>query len=476
MQQLREVFPHHSLAALQNALNTCDGSVDRAVEHLLIEGLSDAVQLQAAEDSKSIGAPTTQDRHAAPPLNATADGRRGKSAAPRSRSAVAAPPQLQPRARWGALGGSSGQRGAAAPPLRYVDPYGGGGSSGGGGGFDASASSEAFPALGGGGGDNGGGPAVARPTPRRSGSWPQIAREQQAAWRPGRASGGAASSIIATPAAAATAAAAGNSGGDDGAAARRAAAVAALSRRHAWAGADVVWAVLESCGFERDGADALLFEMGAEGEAGCSELLLDDEEEDGDDDGGDGDGSGLGDAYSRHRREARRLTRRWLAAVRRAAALRAAGDRAGARVAAAGAARLRSEAERAHAEASARIFRAANPRRREARGEIDLHGLHAREALEALRRRLELLLCGDGGGGGAAVAAAAGSGKQQQPLQPQQQLLRVIVGRGSHSRDGEASLPRVVSGWLEAEGLKHRLVGGAIEVALPRAAAWRRAC
>jgi hypothetical protein len=108
--------------------------------------------------------------------------------------------------------------------------------------------------------------------------------------------------------------------------------------------------------------------------------------------------------------------------------------------------------------------------------ELDLHGLHISEALEALAQRLD-------------AVEAHWTAQQQQQAQAQQQpgarqpgggaapprraTLRVIVGRGTHSSGGEASLPRAVAGWLADAGLSHRLAGGAIDVAL-RPGAWAR--
>lgn len=54
----------------------------------------------------------------------------------------------------------------------------------------------------------------------------------------------------------------------------------------------------------------------------------------------------------------------------------------------------------------------------------------------------------------------------QQQLTAQRQELRVIVGKGTHSRNGEACLPRAVEAYLQEH--KHRYLprGGAIGVLL----------
>lgn len=96
--------------------------------------------------------------------------------------------------------------------------------------------------------------------------------------------------------------------------------------------------------------------------------------------------------------------------------------------------------------------------------ELDLHGLHGQEATAALDQRLALL---HGVLEDAATAAAAGGGAGHQ--------LRVIVGRGVHSSEGEASLPRVVETHLAAGGYRSQRRGGAIDVPLRGPAALRAA-
>lgn len=153
--------------------------------------------------------------------------------------------------------------------------------------------------------------------------------------------------------------------------------------------------------------------------------------------------------------------------------------------------------------------------------ELDLHGLHVKEALIALQERLELLqaLVQDILGHARAAAAspadtaaaeqelsisstfrtatchtikspvqaapAARGGRQQLlaqllladdersvPLHVRQaaarQELRVIVGKGNNSSGGEASLPRVVEQWLGENKYRYITRTGAIDVRLKR--------
>ena len=73
--------------------------------------------------------------------------------------------------------------------------------------------------------------------------------------------------------------------------------------------------------------------------------------------------------------------------------------------------------------------------------ELDLHGLHVSEALAALQRRLDLLEGGQG--------QRQHQQHQRQPPPAASQLLHVIVGRGSHSVDGESSLSRQAETFLQ---------------------------
>ncbi|KAK9817071.1 hypothetical protein WJX72_009044 [[Myrmecia] bisecta] len=128
------------------------------------------------------------------------------------------------------------------------------------------------------------------------------------------------------------------------------------------------------------------------------------------------------------------------------------GDHSEVRSLTAAARRVRQQALAAHAEAAEGILAANN----EARGlvllELDLHGLHAQEAIHALQLRLQLL--------------ESQTGDSQIRLQP----LRVIVGRGNHSSEGEASLPRVVASYLTGANYRFNVKGGALDITLKRPA------
>lgn len=115
--------------------------------------------------------------------------------------------------------------------------------------------------------------------------------------------------------------------------------------------------------------------------------------------------------------------------------------------------------------------------------ELDLHGLHSKEALQALQQRLDLLheLLHDvmslRSTGHASTASSVnlglsknGSGQQLLESSHVSRLLalRVIVGKGNHSSGGEATLPRAVEHYLIDAQYKYVLRGGAIEVKLKR--------
>lgn len=127
--------------------------------------------------------------------------------------------------------------------------------------------------------------------------------------------------------------------------------------------------------------------------------------------------------------------------------------------------------------------------------ELDLHGLHTGEALAALERRLALLQSvvhdaamqpQDGPARGQNLAASEGKGAAQSrtqaggvaeplrvvtaaaPLVKGRAQLRVIVGRGTHSSGGEASLPRAVEGRLTQLGYRYVRGTGALDVQLWR--------
>ncbi|KAF6254442.1 hypothetical protein COO60DRAFT_321184 [Scenedesmus sp. NREL 46B-D3] len=215
-----------------------------------------------------------------------------------------------------------------------------------------------------------------------------------------------------------------------------------------------------------------------------------------------------GDIYHDVRREALRLTRQRQKVLRRASAAAAAGDRSTAQEMHSHAASLKQAADAAHAAAALKIEVLHNMDSPSGLWQLDLHGLHVGEALQALQQRLELLqgMVQDltAHPQSAAAAAAAPSGPEgeedhltgssaaattsssssrkhalmqlllteDQPLHVRQaalrQQLRVIVGKGKHSSAGEASLPRAVEQWLGDALYKYAVRPGAIDVKLKR--------
>lgn len=153
------------------------------------------------------------------------------------------------------------------------------------------------------------------------------------------------------------------------------------------------------------------------------------------------------DLYWKHRKPAVDLDRAWRRELRRAAVAWSAAEHSLARKCATQARQLRGQALIAHKEAAARIEAELNEdsagisgsgkRRGTATGTVrkarlDLHGLHVEEAKEAIDRRLETL-----------ESNFAKDGFL---------TLTVIVGRGNHSAQGEASLPRAVETHLQMKG------------------------
>ncbi|GLC33282.1 hypothetical protein PLESTB_000351100 [Pleodorina starrii] len=212
---------------------------------------------------------------------------------------------------------------------------------------------------------------------------------------------------------------------------------------------------------------------------------------------GDAEAAGRGDAYSRHRGSALKLTHAWRKRMSRASAAFSAGDRALGRQLVAEAQELRQRAAEAHREAAERIEAEMNQGRQLSEWELDLHGLHVQEAIEALTKRiaaLELVVATaaaapkaparqqqqrrrlpDGGAPAGASATAASPQRQQATdaaaiakLLVARRVLRVIVGKGLHSSGGEASLPRVVEGHLLERGYRFTRYAGVIEVQLRR--------
>lgn len=79
--------------------------------------------------------------------------------------------------------------------------------------------------------------------------------------------------------------------------------------------------------------------------------------------------------------------------------------------------------------------------------ELDLHGLHVAEAIDAVHARLTECR---------SLQTSTGSPHK----------LRIIVGKGNHSSLGEASLPRVIAGVLSKQSVHFDHIGGIISVSL----------
>eukprot|EP00884_Botryococcus_braunii_P010968 jgi/Botrbrau1/19873/Bobra.0663s0001.1 len=126
------------------------------------------------------------------------------------------------------------------------------------------------------------------------------------------------------------------------------------------------------------------------------------------------------DVYLSHRKEAIVETRAWQRAANRAKAAYRRGDGAAAKAYSLEASQRRAAALALHADAGARILDANNGGQGLGIWEMDLHGLHVREAIPAVENRLTKLRLTEGGGRG--------------------RQFRVIVGSGNHSLDGEHRL------------------------------------
>ncbi|KAK9837791.1 hypothetical protein WJX74_005148 [Apatococcus lobatus] len=151
------------------------------------------------------------------------------------------------------------------------------------------------------------------------------------------------------------------------------------------------------------------------------------------------------DPYWQLRRPALRLTREWQRLLRRAAASYSLDDHHSARALAAEARGVRERAMAAHTAAAAAIQAANN--KDKGPWELDLHGLHVSEAIDA-------------------VAARINECRSLQSSISSPNKLRIIVGKGNHSSLGEASLPRVIAGVLSKQSLHFEHVGGIINVLL----------
>jgi len=220
-------------------------------------------------------------------------------------------------------------------------------------------------------------------------------------------------------------------------------AAARLARLHGWADPDVARAVLDGCGGDPVAADACLRGMRPGAAPGATPSPAGDDARDG--------------VYRQARRPQAVASRECHKARRRAHQLAAAGDRGGAAAERRRAEEWGAEARRAGAAAAGEVFGHVNAGR--GMWEVDLHGLHADEAVAALAGRVEVLeegLQAERRRRGAGEAAARGG------------TLRVVVGVGHHSRGGEATVPRAVQAWLRGRGLRHVALSGAFEVPLGR--------
>eukprot|EP00879_Flechtneria_rotunda_P019894 GHRR01020910.1.p1 GENE.GHRR01020910.1~~GHRR01020910.1.p1 ORF type:complete len:314 (+),score=103.59 GHRR01020910.1:138-944(+) len=229
------------------------------------------------------------------------------------------------------------------------------------------------------------------------------------------------------------------------------------------------------------------------------------------DDSQGGSSASRQDVYHQMRGEALRLTHKWQKVLHRASTARAAGNHNNAKELFAEARALKEAADAAHAAAAVKIEMANNMNSEAGLWELDLHGLHIKEALQALQQRLQLLQClvqelmhssavqravqgsqlqdgyinSNGHSHGSSAGAVAGGlytsrqqllaqlclsvdQSQHAQLAAARQELTVIVGKGNHSSRGEASLPRAVEGWLIDAQYKYTWKGGAIDVKLKR--------
>ncbi|EFJ44740.1 hypothetical protein VOLCADRAFT_95112 [Volvox carteri f. nagariensis] len=154
--------------------------------------------------------------------------------------------------------------------------------------------------------------------------------------------------------------------------------------------------------------------------------------------------SGGGDAYFRHRHAALKLDYAWRKKMNKASAAFAAGARALGQRLVSEAQELRRQAAAAHREAAEQIVAEMNQGRQLSEWELDLHGLHAAEAVEQLMPTATVRQA-------PVVDTAAATAK----LLAARRVLRVIVGKGLHSSRGEASLPRVVESYLIDKGYRY---------------------
>ncbi|XP_047066169.1 uncharacterized protein LOC124674175 [Lolium rigidum] len=169
------------------------------------------------------------------------------------------------------------------------------------------------------------------------------------------------------------------------------------------------------------------------------------------------------DDYLNHRKDALKIMR---AATRHSQAASNAflrGDHAAAKELSLQAQEERSAAEKLNNKAAEEIFHLRN--RNNGIWKIDMHGLHASEAVAALERHLHMLEFQPPGNSPASTdefdkSEPTIAGSDEVPadkvvvlLRPRQSVLEVITGIGKHSK-GQASLPAAVRGFLIENGYR----------------------
>uniref|UniRef100_A0A0E0KQZ8 Smr domain-containing protein n=2 Tax=Oryza punctata TaxID=4537 RepID=A0A0E0KQZ8_ORYPU len=172
---------------------------------------------------------------------------------------------------------------------------------------------------------------------------------------------------------------------------------------------------------------------------------------------------GLDDDYLNHRKDALKMMR---AATKHSQAASNAfmrGDHAAAKELSLRAQEERSTAEELNKKAAEEIFRLRNSNN--SIWKLDMHGLHALEAVEVLERHLHRIEFQPPGNNAASTDEVARSeptmsGPSIEPgpgkvvfVRPRQAILEVITGIGKHSK-GQASLPVAVRGFLIENGYR----------------------
>ena len=225
---------------------------------------------------------------------------------------------------------------------------------------------------------------------------------------------------------------------------------------HSWAESEVVEAILAAVGGDFRAADSVLSEMSSavaavafSGENGDEYRKLTRKEEE------NREEEEEGDLYWRHRKEAVRAGRKLRKLQKQAAQARAAGDFSMGRQYAEQAEHMGKQVAEMHREAAALIEAELNGNGEALLMKLDLHGLHVNEALEALERRLRTVEESPV----KAIECRKGASRK----------LNVIVGRGSHSSNSEASIPRAVESYLMRRGNNFRPGRlGCLEVSVAR--------